>query len=163
MASPPDGYRRVSWAQLRAADQAIYAYVAVRCEAGTRARTGQGITEVERHFREGMKSPEILQFLAFLQGTDSQQTQGLKRSLGMGEEDQGSKRAPHNRRRGRAADAPPHWGGLPITTPAPECKRFCFPFNDHGCTLAEPGQECRKGKHVCPNCLGPHSIRDCHA
>ena len=44
MMSPPEGYRRVSWAQLRAADQALYSYVAVRCEAGTKARTGESFT-----------------------------------------------------------------------------------------------------------------------
>ena len=74
MMSPPEGYRRVSWAQLRAADQALYSYIAVRCEAGTKAKTGESVTEFERHFKEGMKSPEILQLLAFLQGADAPRT-----------------------------------------------------------------------------------------
>ena len=42
MMTPPEGYRRVSWAELCATDQALYySYVAVRCEAGTRAKTGE--------------------------------------------------------------------------------------------------------------------------
>ena len=205
--SPPEGYRRVSWAQLRAADQALYAYVAVRCEAGTKAKTGQSITEFERHFIEGMASQEVMQLLAFLQGTDSprvpsppsgsssspsdiatklknqltnkdQQIQGLKRKLAEGGgkgggkgsgKDNGNGRRKQSQRGGKGgknsgkSGAPAHWNGLSTTTPAPESKRICFSFNDRGCPSARPGEECNKGKHVCPKCLGPHSLRDCRA
>ena len=201
MTTPPAGYRRVSWAQLRAADQALYAYVATRCEAGTRAGTGESLTKFEQHFIEGMKSQEVLQFLAFLQGSDSSTSGGayssadgynvadlrdqlddaqeqiatLKRSApdqldaaGMGQHHAKNLRRRQNKAKAKAAGiirgaAPAHWNGLATRTPAPESKRFCFAFNDHGCPLAAPGEECPKGKHVCPKCMGRHSIRDCRA
>ena len=65
--------------------------------------------------------------------------------------------------KGGGKQAPAHWNGLPTMTPAPENKRICFAFNDQGCPLARPGDECHKGKHVCPKCQGPHSIRNCQA
>ena len=198
MMTPPDGYRRVSWAQLRAADQALYSYVAVRCEAGTKANIGEHLTEFEKHFIEGTKSPEILQFLAFLQGSGSSGSDGrdansLKLQLHAIQQQLGNlkrkapdadaggpgrgKHATKNLRRrtflkekkaakgkgGGKGKAPAHWNGLPTTTPAPENKRICFAFNDRGCPLAKPGEECVKGKHVCPKCQGPHSIRNCVA
>ena len=130
-----------------------------------------------------------MQLLAFLQGTGSlkeaaassssgsrgiaslrnqltnkdQQIQSLKRKLGEDKHRQRThRRGAKGGNEGRG-HAPAHWNGLPTTTPAPEGKRMCFDFNNRGCTLARPGDECYKGKHVCPKCYRPHSIWDCQA
>ena len=201
MMAPPVGYRRVSWAQLRAADQALYTYVAIRCEAGTKTGIGENLTAFEKHFIEGMRSQEVLQFLAFLQGVDASGTGGASSSgdgrdiadmsdqmddaqeqiatLKRKELDQPAapgtgRHAAKNRRRRQnkqaakqealgSNEAPTHWMGLATMTPGPESKRICFAFNNHGCPLARPGEECHKGKHVCPKCLGPHGLRSCRA
>ena len=42
-----------------------------------------------------------------------------------------------------------------------EGKPLCFSFNLRGCTFAKAGKRCRRGRHVCWKCLGPHPAYEC--
>ena len=71
MAKPVPGYRRTSWGQLRAADEALFLYVASACESGLRAVVGNPLTRFELKWKEGMYDISVRQLLAPLQGGSS--------------------------------------------------------------------------------------------
>ena len=53
--------------------------------------------------------------------------------------------------------APPDLGGRPAKTPDNE--PICFTFNrSQGCPLAKAGGACHRGRHVCIECYGNHSV-----
>ena len=57
----------------------------------------------------------------------------------------------------RQHSAPPDLGGRPAKTPDNE--PICFTFNrSQGCPLAKPGAACHRGRHVCIECYGNHSL-----
>ena len=62
--------------------------------------------------------------------------------------------------KGGSPAIPAEFEGYPTVTDKGE--RICYAFNINavGCPLAQPGQTCIKGKHVCPACFGPHSMHD---
>ena len=67
----PDGYRRVSWGQLRAVDEALWPYTAYKCERGTKASPGTSTTAFQTAFKEGMVDLDVRQHLHFLPGSSS--------------------------------------------------------------------------------------------
>ena len=79
----PPGHRRVSWAQLLAADKELFLRTGADCEFCTGIKPGELITEFEKSFKKQMFSPDVRQHLTFLPssagspssggGTDSQQ------------------------------------------------------------------------------------------
>ena len=109
---PPAGCCVISWSQIKDADEALWDYVAERCEAGTKLMPGERITNFEKYWLEGMRHTEVLQHLHFQKSgagssgkgggappieTDSRlakkqsvidhmkiEMQGLKRKLGTG-------------------------------------------------------------------------------
>ena len=42
-----------------------------------------------------------------------------------------------------------------------EGKPLCFAFNQKGCTFAKTGKRCRRGRHICWRCLGAHAAYEC--
>ena len=68
---PPPGHRPVSWPQIRAADEALWKFVASKCEGGTKAQPGQSVTAFETAWREGMSNLHVRQHLNFLQGSST--------------------------------------------------------------------------------------------
>ena len=71
MKSPPAGYRKVSWAQLQAADQALWQWVAAHCERGTKKQPGAQKTDFELNWAKGMFEQEVRQHLLFLPSPSS--------------------------------------------------------------------------------------------
>ena len=65
---PPPGHRRVSWAQIQAADTALWTAVALACENGTKAKKAGGKTAFEEAWILKMTDPIILSHLTFLPG-----------------------------------------------------------------------------------------------
>ena len=55
----PAGYRKIGWQQLRAADVALWNYVALRCEAGTAALGAETFTQFQKFWLEGMQAQEV--------------------------------------------------------------------------------------------------------
>ena len=77
MRDPPAGYRKVSWSQVQAADQALFKYVATKCEAGTKAPPGSTITAFETAWKTGMFDIDVRQLLQFLpSGSSSSSSAG---------------------------------------------------------------------------------------
>ena len=68
---PPAGYRPVSWAQLRAADEQLFHYVSTKCERGVKAPLGKNETDFEVAWKEGCFDYSVRQLLAFTQGSAS--------------------------------------------------------------------------------------------
>ena len=67
----PPGYRKVFWAQLREADQALWRYCQERCDDGTKAKPGEKRTEFENHWRTGMFDQDVRVHLQFLPATSA--------------------------------------------------------------------------------------------
>ena len=65
---PPAGCSPISWAQIRDADQALWDYVAEKCEAGTKTMPEGDKTNFEKFWLEGMKDTTVLQHLHFHKG-----------------------------------------------------------------------------------------------
>ena len=62
---PPAGCSPIGWNQIRDADQALWDYIAEKCEAGTKVLPGESTTNFEKFWLEGMRSTEVLQHLHF--------------------------------------------------------------------------------------------------
>ena len=185
--SPPPGYRKVSWAQIQAADQALWTYVQRQCETTTKAKPGKDVTEFEVHWQTGMFDYDVRQHLAFLQGSASASsfvpstgptnqgmanderirrlTNQLKNAT---EQLAGTKRRLENAGGGQPGKKGKNKGkGKGKNAPQkdfPGCKAqlngksVCYSFNmPHGCPLAKTGDTCRKGLHLCILCGGTHS------
>ena len=46
----------------------------------------------------------------------------------------------------------------------PGGERLCYNYNlKHGCKFAKAGQSCKRGKHLCMKCHGPHPQMTCKA
>ena len=67
----PNGYKKISWAQLRAADVALWSWCAHKCERGTKAPTDGAKTAFETAWMSGMQAPEVLQILCPLPATST--------------------------------------------------------------------------------------------
>ena len=183
--APPPGYRKVSWTQLKNADELLWKKIAAKCETGTKAPPGETRTQFEIAWRELCLDQDVRMHLQFLQGVGSSaassnddvngelkrlrnrlanaenQLRSQKRKwtdekTNSGEKGKGAGRG---KRRGGAARAPQELKGYPTKTP--EGKNICFNFNLRGCPHAKPGQACFKGVHVCPKCFGPHCLSAC--
>ena len=66
--TPPPGHKRVSWAQVKAADEALWTFVQRKCETSTKAKPGENVTAFETAWKEGVYDYEVRQHLCFLQG-----------------------------------------------------------------------------------------------
>ena len=80
LSAPPPGYRSVSWPQIRAADEALFAFVASECEAGVKAETGKDTTQFEISWKKGCYELAVRQHLSFLQGSNSSAVVSLSSS-----------------------------------------------------------------------------------
>ena len=69
-AAPP-GYRKITWSQLQAADQALWRFVSEKTEGKTKKAAGAARTDFEVKWREGMFDPEVRQLLMCLPGSAS--------------------------------------------------------------------------------------------
>ena len=69
--APPDGFRRVSWSQLKAADEQLFVYVASACEKGVKAAANEPETKFEEAWKKGIYDLSVRQLLSFLQGSSS--------------------------------------------------------------------------------------------
>ena len=187
--SPPPGYRKISWQQLRAADQALFQAVALECESGTKAPTGSDKTAFESSFRNQMYSAGVRAFLAYLpsqtasnSSTTSQkeEIQRLKIRLANTEQalkkrkfeyeavsDKGQSKGKGRKDKGR----PTRRSNTSTSSSTPaewgnlptqhEGQRICYSYNLSACPLAKAGEKCFKGKHICPKCFGKHPLFEC--
>ena len=69
--TPPPGYTRVSWAQIRTADETLWKLVAAACESGTKAAVGKDKTAFEEAWCEKMFDHDVRADLAFLPASSS--------------------------------------------------------------------------------------------
>ena len=120
---PPAGCCVISWSQIKDADEALWDFVAERCEAGTKLMPGEKITNFEKFWLEGMRHTDVLQHLHFQKSSAGssgkggaappsdadgklakkldimrEEMQGLKRKLGKG---QGQRDQQGNSQRGK--------------------------------------------------------------
>ena len=186
--APPPGYRKVSWSQLRNADEALWRKVAARCEAGTKARPGEAKTRFEVAWQELCLDQDIRVHLQFLPLTGAasvaagssndvtkelqrlrnrlqnaeQQLQGQKRKAEYKNQndDKGKDKNKHGRRGGKNGSGK---GAAPrelagFTNKTPDGRNICFAYNLNGCPHAQGGQTCNRGLHVCPRCFGTHPL-----
>ena len=71
LSNPPMGYRRVSWTQLRNADQKLWQILASSCAGGCKAKPGETMTRFEAAYKEAISSTEVRHLLNPFQGNDS--------------------------------------------------------------------------------------------
>ena len=188
---PPPGYRKVSWQQLRAADQALFQAVALECESGTRAPNGSEMTAFETSWRTQMFSAEVRAFLVPLPSqpasssssagaASKDEIQKLKNRLANTEQalkrrrseveaaaPKGGGKGNEKGKKGRAARR----GAATGKAAAPPefdglpseymGKRICYSYNVSACPLAKAGEHCFKGQHICPKCFGKHPLMEC--
>ena len=189
LAQTPLGYRKVSWQQLRAADQALFQRVALDCEAGTKAADGKTQTRFEESWLKHVFGHDVRAFLTPLpaqqasssstSNPNSKEIEKLKNRLASAEQALKRRRtdggdAPKGNGKGKKKDGK---GGRDrrgkttdnATVPPEwgdlptkiEGQRICFAFNKQGCALAKPGESCWKGLHLCPKCHGKHPFGEC--
>ena len=68
---PPASCSRISWAQIQDADEALWDFVAEKCEKGTKTMPGEEQTNFQKFWLEGMKHTDVLQHLHFHKGGGS--------------------------------------------------------------------------------------------
>ena len=59
LASPPPGYRRVTWAQLLNADRALFKKVSEDCPNGCKAKPGETVTDFEKAWKKAAFNFEV--------------------------------------------------------------------------------------------------------
>ena len=185
--TPPPGYRKVSWAQIRAADEALWTTVQRLCEEGVKAKPGKTVTEFEVHWKTAMFDYDVRQHLCFLQGSSGGSASGtgptttthdvMVRKLENKLKNAADQIAAQKRRLDGAFVGGPGKKGkgkgksknktsdrkMAPQNLFPGCqanhngKPICYSFNSAGCPLAKPGGECQKGQHICIKCYGLHS------
>ena len=64
--TPPPGYRKVTWAQMRSADQALWTLVQRKCEGGVKTKPGKSETAFETAWKEAAFDYDVRQHLCFL-------------------------------------------------------------------------------------------------
>ena len=185
---PPPGHKKVSWTQLRNADVMLWQEVAMICEDGTKVNEkSKPQTAFEAAWRLKMKDQTVLACLTFLPGASSASTSSapvsekaapvltpgpdsemnkLKRRLEQQQNEIRNLKANKGKGKGNGKGknkgknvprAPADLGRRPARTENGE--NICFPYNKaSGCPLAGDGGKCHKGRHVCLECHGPHSL-----
>ena len=59
----PSSYKKISWQQLKNADEALFQYVSTKCEGYTKKESGQSMTNFEKHWKDGMFDPDVRMML----------------------------------------------------------------------------------------------------
>ena len=185
--APPPGYKKVSWSQIRTADEALWTTVQRLCEGAVKAPLGKTETAFETHWKTAMFNYDVRQHLCFLQGSGSsssasgtgaatthsemikklenklknaaEQIAGQKRRLDYQPTNPGNQKGKKGKGKGKSAKTRRAPANL-----FPDCmathngENVCFSFNQAvGCPLAKAGGKCHKGVHVCIKCHGLHS------
>ena len=189
-AAPP-GYRKISWSQLKEADQALWRYVQEKCESGTKAKPGASETDFEVHFKAGMHDPDVRVHLQFLPATSSPSTGSSPRTsdsarslqgqvANLQNELRGTKRLLENLKEGKggksgkgmksgkskqfqyaSGSTVPEEFIGMITSDAND-KPICYTFNmARGCKRRTNNGRCEKGMHICMKCHKDHSYTKC--
>ena len=187
----PPGYQRISWSQLKEADQALWRYVQDKCDSGTKAKPGATETEFEKHFKAGMHDPDIRVHLQFLPASSSSRgpardlssSDGSRRLQGqvssLQNELRGTKRLLENLKGGKGGKGGKgskggkskymeRSGGIPeefigLNTKDSNDQPICYVFNmSRGCTRRPQNGRCEKGMHICMKChTKDHSYVKC--
>ena len=179
LSTPPPGYTKPNWIQLRNADRELFHRVAAGCSGGARATPGEDKTQFEIKWQLEMASAEVRHFLLPLPGKSrpspnsssasssdnpvisrlerqlkqgQEQIHNLKRKFeGKGASDKGKGKGKQRRAAGNPARKPPIVEEMESRGYLTRSKgdSVCFKYNLTGCPDAAPGQKCAKGWHVC--------------
>ena len=180
--TPPPGYAKVSYSQLRAADEMAFRLLERETHSGIQ-ETSATRTNVDDAMDGVLKDAMFTQLLAFLpslkRGGAGDDEDNKKRRKGKGKgKEQGGKNQwqqpwgypvePKGKNKGgkgknkKGKDGPRSpmprelIGGVHMTT---DKEPICFNYNLRcGCNNAQPGAFCPKGKHVCcvAGCFDTH-------
>ena len=178
LAPPPPGHKKISWAQIKAADTLLWERVASLCRESCKKKATEEITEFQRHWVTESTSLEVRHCLLPLPGPASTADSGndsftrklqnrlkaaedqilaQKRRLDNGASSSGvpPKRVPKGGKKGDGKGAGGvmtrfRTAGFLFKTGDDKNEPICFAFNlQEGCGAAQVGQKCRHGWHVC--------------
>ena len=157
---PPPNFKKVSMDQVLTCDRAAWVRLAELVH--TLKRDASGDLPVDKAFPSLQMDTQIIYHLAPLPGAAI----NPNRKKGDGKD---------RKRFSQDADHPDGKKGKGKGVPAPlqesglkhECSksgvRICWNFNlkDRGCKFAKPGEQCKRGLHVCMRCEQHHPLFEC--
>lgn len=159
---PPPGYRNTTLSQVLSADKAVFGKLA---ELGTNVRKdAAGVRPLDQKLKEALESYEVSFYLMPMaekprpapndRSVPYYNDYGPPKGKGKGKGKKG-KKAGH-----AATWVPPMLkGGRPIDD---QGNPICFNYNLEGCTAAQPGQTCPRGRHICCKCFEVHPFSSVH-
>lgn len=159
---PPPGYRPTTLAQVLSADKAVFGKLA---ELGTNVRKdAAGVRPLDSKLKEVLESYEVSFYLMPMIEkpkyipTERPQPYYAEYSDHKGK---GKGKGKKGKKGGHVATwVPPLLrGGKPVDQ---QGNPICFNYNLEGCSAAEPGQACPRGRHICCKCYEVHPFSSVH-
>ena len=190
MATPPEGYKRVTIEQLQRADLQMFKVLMRRTKDGIRP-TLDGKYPLDQALSVAVDLPEVRLHLQPLQGDEKRgskrpaadmdieklkaqvenQKNHIQNLMKKREGEKGGRERPASAKKDKGKGKGKNSSDFRMPRPLIGCSHMtdedepiCFNFNLDGCTNARAGEKCPKGKHVCckPNCYKPHPFRKNH-
>ena len=159
---PPPGYRCVTLSQVLSADKAVFGKLA---ELGTNVRKdATGVRPLDQKLKEVLESYEVSFYLMPMaekprpilndRSQPYQNDYNDKKGKAKGKGKKGKKQ-------GHITTwVPPLLrGGKPVDD---QGNPICFNYNLEGCSAAQPGQTCPRGRHICCKCFEVHPFTSVH-
>lgn len=159
---PPPGYRCTTLSQVLSADKAVFGKLA---ELGTNVRKdAAGVRPLDQKLKEVLESYEVSFYLMPMaekpkpipndRAQPYQNDYNDKKGKGKGKGKKGKKQG-HT-----MTWVPPLLrGGKPVDD---QGNPICFNYNLEGCSAAQPGQTCSRGRHICCKCFEVHPFTSVH-
>ena len=159
---PPPGYRCTTLSQVLSADKAVFGKLA---ELGTNVRKdAAGVRPLDQKLKEVLESYEVSFYLMPMvekpkpipndRAQPYQNDYNDKKGKAKGKGKKGKKQG-HT-----MTWVPPLLrGGKPVDD---QGNPICFNYNLEGCSAAQPGQTCPRGRHICCKCFEVHPFTSVH-
>ena len=159
---PPPGYRSATLAQVLSADKAVFGKLA---ELGTNVRKdAMGVRPLDQKLKEALESYEVSFYLMPMiekpkpNPNDRSQPYHYEFQPGKGK-GKGKGKKGKKQSHGATWVPPLLRGGKPVDQSG---KPICFNYNLEGCSAAQPGQTCPRGRHICCKCFEVHPFSSVH-
>ncbi len=159
---PPPGYRCATLSQVLSADKAVFGKLA---ELGTNVRKdAAGIRPLDQKLKDALESYEVSFYLMPM--VEKPRPSPIERPQpyyydNPGQKGKGKGKGKKGKKQSHTATwVPPMLrGGKPVDQ---QGNPICFNYNLEGCTAAQPGQSCPRGKHICCKCFETHPFSSVH-
>ena len=162
----PPGFRSIGISQLLEADRELWRRMAEECRSGIVPQIGAA-RPMDGAMAALMNSSEVAYYLLPLPLPSGRSGSSLPSDTPLHSMPVANKLVKNGGKKG-GGKSEKKYAPLPdgCVTKTKEGKKICFPFNTaDGCRYAKPGQQCRRGFHLCAKkgCQGKHSATGCGA